>query len=186
MLRIVYVNPLGCGLELSRKHGCRHVWREPTAEIFSNSWFSTKEMSRTIQRKRLGTLSFIPQSDLQISVEVFRNGVKMYSRSLEPDDVSAVGSVWASSAGEQQMPIFLFSFCLHPAKHLFGRAHLLIAHMLTAWGRVEMFLPWQHTEILPGHLRLCSGRFIASHITGPPFPLWAWMGFKSLNCCCYN
>lgn len=113
MLRIVHVNPVGCGLELSRKHGCRHVWREPTAEIFSNSWFSTKEMSRTIQRKRLGTLSFIPQSDLQIGVEVFRNGVKIYSRSLEPDDVSAVGSVWASSAGEQQMPIFFFpSACI--------------------------------------------------------------------------
>lgn len=33
---------------------------------------------------------------------------------------------------------------------------------------------------------VCSGSSTSSPITGPPFPLWAWIGFKSLNCCCYN
>lgn len=66
-------------------------------KIFSNSWFSTKDMRSRVQREgweRDGKLHFHPQSGLQIGVEMFSNGIKMYSRSSGADDGSAIGSVW--------------------------------------------------------------------------------------------
>lgn len=93
--------------------------------------------------------------------------------------------------------------------------HLLIAEMLTAERTVEFFLrsacgeeecvsgSWgglwtcvftHNTQRFRSQTNptwapatlLCSGSSTSSPITGPPFPLWAWMGFQSLNCCCYN
>lgn len=131
---------------------------------------------------------------------MFGNSVKVSSRSSGAADGSAIGSVQAKWA--------------EPEKHLFGYVSLPIAGKLTAEGTVGFLLRsavgrrsvcqdhegfmnvcvyTQHAETPQqdkSYLGTCDSallrKFHILPITGPAFPLWAWMGFKSLNCCCYN
>lgn len=111
MFRIMHVNPVGCGLELSSEHGCRHVPREPTAKHLATHGFPPKiwaAESREKTESEAATFIFTHSPVYKLVMFVFINDIKMHSRSSGADDGCAMGSVWAKWA-ESNKSQFFFS-----------------------------------------------------------------------------
>lgn len=75
-----------------------------------------------------------------------------------------------------EMGFFFFFWCVGEDERRKGRAF-----RITMGSRTRALTRKAHGV----YLGTCSGSLLSSH-RRTSISFWAWMGFKSLNCCCYN